>query len=168
MTGTGDALSLSRAWYFSSSAGGRSSEKKSSRHAAAFVTKFFVIMLLQRRRPCLMCHSYRQMPIGEEGPEAVTTSQNANLSGQMQWHLGVLMTFPVLLLARRARTDASKDIEGYEMSALLTKSSSQPSRVTSGPPSSPEHCCQWPAQHTAMQGLPAEAVVLALPHLQRL
>ena len=75
MTGTGDALSLSRAWYFSSSAGGRSSEKKSSRHAAAFVTKFFVIMLLQRRRSWLMCHEYRRMPKGEERPEAGTTFQ---------------------------------------------------------------------------------------------
>ncbi len=47
MTGTGDAFSLSRAWYFSRSACGRSSEKKSSLQAVAFFTKFLVIMLLQ-------------------------------------------------------------------------------------------------------------------------
>ena len=47
MTGTGDAFSLSRAWYFSRSACGRSSEKKSSLQAVGFFTKFLVIMLLQ-------------------------------------------------------------------------------------------------------------------------
>ena len=54
------------------------------------------------------------------------------------------------------------------MCALLTKSSSQPSPVTSGPLLGPEHCCQWLAQHTAMQALQAEAVVLTLMHLQHL
>ena len=72
------------------------------------------------------------------------------------------------IACKTSKDDASKDNEQSEMSALLTKSSSQPSLVTSGPPSSPEHCCQWPARRTAMQGLPAEAVVLALLHLQRL
>ena len=67
MTGTGDALSLSRAWYFFSSAGGRSSEKKSSRHAAAFVTKFFVIMLLQRRGPALCANVTDKHPKAREG-----------------------------------------------------------------------------------------------------
>ena len=75
MTGTGDALSLSRAWYLSSSAPGKSSEKKSSRHAAAFVRKFFVIILLERKRPCLMRNLYSQMPKGEERPESATTPQ---------------------------------------------------------------------------------------------
>ena len=75
MTGTGDALSLRRAWYLSSSACGRSSEKKSSRHAAAFVTKFFVIILLEHRRPCLMCNSHGQMPKGQKRCGAATVFQ---------------------------------------------------------------------------------------------